>query len=38
MSSLTQDIIQSIQNAVGYEPVSLHEPVFNGNESKYIQD
>ena len=38
MSSLAQNIIRAIHDVVGIEPVSLHEPRFYGNETKYVQE
>jgi perosamine synthetase len=38
VSSLAQNIIRAIHDVVGIKPVSLHEPQFSGNESKYVQE
>ncbi len=38
MSSLAQNIIRAIHDVVGIEPVSLHDPRFYGNETKYVQE
>jgi perosamine synthetase len=38
VSSLAQNIIRAIHDVVGIEPVSLHEPRFYGNETKYVQE
>ena len=36
--TLTQRIISVIQNCVGNKVEILHEPVFSGNELRYLQD
>jgi perosamine synthetase len=36
--SLAQKIITAIQNAIGRQSAVLHEPIFSGNESKYVQE
>ena len=36
--SLSQEILTAIQNAIGKQSAVLHEPLFSGNESKYIQE
>jgi len=36
--SLAQKIITAIQNAIGRQGATLHEPIFSGNESKYVQE
>jgi dTDP-4-amino-4,6-dideoxygalactose transaminase len=37
-SSLVDDVITAIQGVVGFDPVSLHEPSFDGNELEYLKD
>lgn len=32
------EVVSSIKSVIGLSPVSLHEPVFNGNEQDYLQD
>ena len=36
--SLTKEIITAIQNAIGKQSATLHEPIFTGNESRYVQE
>jgi len=36
--SFTEKITTAIQNAVGEQTATLHEPKFSGNESKYLQE
>jgi len=36
--SLAQKIITAIQNTIGRQSAVLHEPIFSGNESKYVQE
>ena len=36
--SLAQKIITGIQNAIGRQGATLHEPSFSGNESRYVQE
>ena len=36
--SLAQKIITAIQNAIGRQGATLHEPSFSGNESRYVQE
>jgi len=31
-------VIQSIHNVIGIGPIKLHEPTFDGNETKYVKD
>jgi hypothetical protein len=38
IQTLPDLILQRIKNAVGEGPVKLHEPTFEGNESRYLQD
>jgi perosamine synthetase len=38
IQNLPDLILQGIKNAVGEGPVKLHEPTFEGNESRYLQD
>lgn len=35
---LVQKVIKAVQNVVGTEPVSLHEPEFDGNEWLYLKE
>lgn len=35
---VTADIIRAIQNVIGTNSANLHEPVFIGNEWKYVKD
>lgn len=37
-SSLPEQIVEAIQSSVGLKPVGLHEPIFSGNEWKYLKD
>lgn len=37
-STLPQDIVQAILSVVGYGPLALHEPRFNGNEWAYLKE
>jgi perosamine synthetase len=37
-STLSQQIVQAIQDVVGTEPVALHEPRFGGNEWLYLKE
>jgi len=36
--SLVDNVITAIQSVVGFDPVSLHEPSFNGNELQYLKE
>ena len=36
--TLGKDITAAIQSVVGSAPVALHEPIFDGNESLYLQE
>ena len=36
--ALGENITAAIQSVVGTDPVALHEPSFDGNESMYLQD
>ena len=36
--TLGENITMAIQSVVGYDPVALHEPNFDGNESLYLQE
>ena len=38
IQTLPDAILQGIKNVVGEGPVKLHEPTFEGNESRYLQD
>lgn len=38
MTSLEPAIIEAIHQVVGHDSVVLHEPLFSGNESKYVQE
>ena len=38
MTSLEPAIIEAIRQVVGHDSVVLHEPLFSGNESKYVQE
>ena len=40
MTSITlPDLVtQAVQNVIGHGPIKLHEPTFDGNETKYVQD
>ena len=38
IKTLPDLILQGIKNTVGEGPVKLHEPTFEGNESRYLQD
>ncbi len=31
-------VTQAVQNVIGHGPIKLHEPTFDGNETKYVQD
>jgi len=37
-SNLPKLIVNAIQNVVGKKPAPLHEPTFNGNEFKFLQE
>jgi perosamine synthetase len=37
-SNLPQDIVRAIKSVVGYGPLALHEPRFNGNEWVYLKE
>jgi aminotransferase in exopolysaccharide biosynthesis len=37
-SFTAKDILDCLHNVVGEEAVGLHEPIFNGNEIKYLTD
>lgn len=36
--SLVDNVITAIQSVVGFDPVALHEPSFNGNELQYLKE
>ena len=36
--NLTHEIITAIRNSIGRKSAVLHEPLFSGNESKYVQE
>jgi aminotransferase in exopolysaccharide biosynthesis len=38
LQTLPDRILQGIRNSVGEGPIKLHEPIFEGNESRYLQD
>lgn len=38
MPLLAPSIITALRQAIGPGPLKLHEPRFNGNESRYVQD
>jgi aminotransferase in exopolysaccharide biosynthesis len=38
LSSLPTDVTKAVRKVVGEGPVKLHEPTFDGNESRYLQD
>ncbi len=35
---LSDRVVEALQEVVGVEPVQLHTPMFNGNESRYLQE
>jgi perosamine synthetase len=35
---LSSRVVAALQEVVGVEPVQLHTPIFNGNESRYLQE
>ena len=35
---LSHKVVAALQEVVGVEPVQLHTPTFNGNETKYLQE
>ena len=35
---LSDRVVEALQEVVGVEPVQLHTPIFNGNESRYLQE
>jgi perosamine synthetase len=38
-SMMLPDLVtQAVQNVIGHGPIKLHEPTFDGNETKYVQD
>jgi aminotransferase in exopolysaccharide biosynthesis len=37
-SSLVDNVLAAIQSVVGFDPVSLHEPSFDGNELEYLKE
>jgi len=37
-SSLADNVLAAIQSVVGFGPVSLHEPSFDGNELQYLKE
>ena len=37
-SSLADNVLTAIQSVVGFGPVSLHEPSFDGNELQYLKE
>lgn len=37
-SSLAERILHSVRKSIGEGPVKLHEPIFDGNEKKYLHD
>lgn len=37
-SRLPSRVVAALQEVVGVEPVQLHTPMFNGNESRYLQE
>ena len=37
-SQISQQIIKSIRSVVGAQDISIHEPVFNGNEWDYLKE
>jgi perosamine synthetase len=38
LKTLPDLVTQAIQNVIGNGPTKLHEPTFDGNETKYVQD
>ena len=38
LKTLPELVTQAIHNVIGNGPVKLHEPTFDGNEAKYVQD
>lgn len=38
MTTLADQVVKAIQDAVGPGPVALHEPAFNGNEWLYLKE
>jgi perosamine synthetase len=38
LKSLPDLVTQSIHNVIGIGPIKLHEPTFDGNETKYVKD
>jgi aminotransferase in exopolysaccharide biosynthesis len=38
LKTLSDLVTQAIQNVIGNGPTKLHEPTFDGNETKYVQD
>jgi perosamine synthetase len=38
LNTLPELVTQAIHNVIGNGPVKLHEPTFDGNEAKYVQD
>ena len=34
---LSDRVVAALQEVVGVGPVQLHTPMFNGNETKYLQ-
>jgi perosamine synthetase len=37
-NSIVNDVVSAIQSVIGESAVPLHEPTFDGNEMKYLQD
>jgi aminotransferase in exopolysaccharide biosynthesis len=38
LSALPTEVTKAVRKVVGEGPVKLHEPTFDGNESRYLQD
>jgi perosamine synthetase len=38
LSSLPAEVTKAVRKVIGDGPIKLHEPTFDGNESRYLQD